>query len=90
MLGVCMRYVNCKDEAEDILVEGFMKVFLNLKFYKEECSLAYWIKKVIVNNAISYYRKNSKHYKILSIDDMEYQEVEDTFNNMETNISQKE
>lgn len=90
MLGVCMRYVNCKDEAEDIMVEGFMKVFLNLEFYKGESSLAYWIKKVMVNNAISYYRKNSKHYKTLSIDDMEYKEVEDASGNIETNISQKE
>ncbi len=90
MLGICMRYVNCKDEAEDIMVEGFMKVFLSLDSYKEESSLYYWIKKVMVNNAISYYRKNAKHYQSVSIDEVNSNEVEDTFNDMETNINQKE
>ena len=90
MLGICMRYVNCKDEAEDVMIEGFMKVFLSLDSYKEECSLFYWIKKVMVNNAISYYRKNSKHYQSVSINEVEGYDVVDTFNDMETNISQRE
>lgn len=60
MMGVCMRYTNSKEEAEDILVEGFMKVFSSLSNYRYECSLKTWIYTIMVNNAISHFRKNSK------------------------------
>ena len=60
MMGVCMRYTNSKEEAEDILVEGFMKVFSSLQNYRYECSLKTWIYTIMVNNAITHFRKNSK------------------------------
>ena len=88
MLGICMRYANCKDEAEDIMIEGFINVFTHINTYKEECSLAFWIKKVIVNKAISYYRENVKHYYHLSID--EYEDIADDTIYIDNSLSEKE
>ena len=53
MLGVCMRYCSHRAEAEDLLQEGFIKVFRNIYDFKpkNEGSLAAWIKRIMVNTA---------------------------------------
>jgi len=58
MMGVCLRYSNNKDDALDILHEGFIKVFKNLKKYELGTSLNAWIRRIMVNTAIDFYRKN--------------------------------
>lgn len=57
MMGVCLRYAGNQDEALDILHEGFIKVFKNLKKYEPGTSLNAWIRRIMVNTAIDYYRK---------------------------------
>lgn len=57
MLAVCMRYATDKDEAQDILQEGFIKMFCNMKNYRGEGSLEGWIRRIMVHCAISRYRK---------------------------------
>src|SRR6476620_6386946 len=42
MLGVCYRYTKCMSDAEDVLQEGFIKVFKNLHQYKSDGELAAW------------------------------------------------
>ena len=61
LLGICRRYVPNTAEAEDILQDGFVKIFLNLKAFQGKGSLQNWMKKVMVNTAITYYHKNYKH-----------------------------
>ncbi len=61
MLGVCLRYSRNKMDAEDILQEGFIKVFRYLKNFKGKGSLEGWIKRIIINTAINYYKANLKH-----------------------------
>lgn len=90
MLGICMRYANSKDEAEDILIEGFTLVFMKLGSFKGECSLAFWIKRVMINTAISNYRKNAKHYTAISFDEFPETQIEDRGSSIETALSQKE
>lgn len=58
MLGVCMRYSNNEDDALDILHEGFIKVFGNIRKYQAGTSLNAWIRRIMVNTAIDFYRKN--------------------------------
>ena len=58
MMTVCMRYAKDKDEAQDILQEGFMKLFNNLHNYRGEGSLEGWIRRIMVHAAISRYRKS--------------------------------
>lgn len=57
MLAVCMRYAKDKDEAQDVLQEGFIKMFKNMSNYRGEGSLEGWIRRIMVHSAISRYRK---------------------------------
>lgn len=57
LMSVCLRYSNDKDQAMDILHEGFIKIFKNIKKYKPGTSLAAWMKRIMVNTSIDYYRK---------------------------------
>jgi len=57
MMGVCLRYAKNEDEALDILHEGFIKVFKHIEKYKPGTSLSAWIRRIMVNTAIDYYRK---------------------------------
>lgn len=68
MYGVCMRFAKNQMEAEDILQEGFIRVFVNLKTYRGEGSLEGWIRRTIVNTAINLYKKNLKHLKDTDIE----------------------
>ncbi|MEQ1744671.1 MAG: sigma-70 family RNA polymerase sigma factor [Saprospiraceae bacterium] len=57
MMGVCQRYASSRDEALDLLHEGFIKVFQNIARYKPGTSLPAWIRTIMVNTCIDYYRK---------------------------------
>lgn len=60
MMPLCMRYTNNKDDALDVLHEGFIKVFKNISKYKPGTSLSSWIRRIMVNTSIDYYRKMSR------------------------------
>lgn len=60
MMSVCLRYSNNEQEAFDILQEGFIKVFRYVAKYKPGTSLYSWIKRIMVNTAIDYYRKENR------------------------------
>lgn len=64
MLGVCFRYTNSTEEAEDAMVEGFMNVFTHIASYRQECALETWIRKIMVNSALSHLRQRNKHLNI--------------------------
>lgn len=57
MMGVCLRYSNNKEDALDILHEGFIKVFRHISKYQPGTSLNAWIRRIMVNTSIDYYRK---------------------------------
>lgn len=60
--GVCYRYIHNMDEAEDVLQEGFMRIFTQIeKFtYTGKNSFFYWMKRVIINHALNYLKKQKK------------------------------
>jgi RNA polymerase sigma-70 factor (ECF subfamily) len=60
MMPICLRYVINVEEAQDVLHEGFIKVFRNIAKYKVGTNLDSWIKRIMVNTAIDSYRKNQK------------------------------
>jgi RNA polymerase sigma factor (sigma-70 family) len=60
MLGVCYRYVQTVTEAEDIMQDGFVKVFDNLKLFRKESSLETWITRIMVNASINHLRATKK------------------------------
>ncbi len=58
MMGVCLRYATSNEDALDILHEGFIKVFKNIERYQPGTSLNSWIRRIMVNTSIDFYRKN--------------------------------
>lgn len=57
MYAVCLRYTKDEDEAQDVLQDGFIKVFRNLDKFRGDGSFEGWIRRIFVNTAIEYYRK---------------------------------
>src|ERR1700754_3922680 len=68
MLGVCMRYATDKMEAEDMLQNGFIKMFQKIADYRSEGSFEGWVRRIMVNCSIENYRK---HHKMLSLAGLE-------------------
>ncbi len=73
MFGVCLRYFKNVEEAEDVLQEGFVKVFSKLKDFSNEGSLEGWIRRIMMNTALDTIRKNTKFSNDVSIDLIDYQ-----------------
>ncbi len=61
MMALCMRYASNNDHALDILHESFIKVFRNIEKYQTGTSITAWIRKIVINTAIDFYRRNVKH-----------------------------
>ncbi len=74
MYGVCLRYVANADDANDILQEGFIKVFKNLDKFRREGSFEGWIRRIFVNTAIEQFRKKIKLY---NVDEVQENTLED-------------
>lgn len=68
MYGVCLRYSGNSFDAQDILQDGFVKVFENLKSFKGNGSLEGWMKRIFVNIALDRYRSK---ITFLSVDELE-------------------
>ena len=69
MLGICYRYTKSLADAEDVLQEGFVKVFKYLHQYRSDGELGAWIRRIMVNTAINYLKQNSKYQYDLSFTD---------------------
>ena len=61
MYDVCFRYAKNQADAEDILQEGFIKIFRNLDKYRGEGSFEGWIRKIITRTALTHLTNNKKH-----------------------------
>jgi RNA polymerase sigma factor (sigma-70 family) len=88
MLGVCFRYTKSISDAEDVLQEGFVKVFKHLKQYKSDGEFGAWIRKIMVNTALNYLKSNRKYQCDLSFDEMPLHLV--SANNPEVTLQTKE
>ena len=68
MFAVCLRYSKNREEAEDILQEGFVQVFKSLKTFKHEGSFEGWIRKIMVFCSIMQFRSRTKMHPVISIE----------------------
>ncbi len=59
MFAVCLRYSNNNETAQDLLQDGFIKIFKNLHRFRGEGSFEGWIRRIFVNTSIEHYRKKS-------------------------------
>jgi len=56
MYGLCLQYASCEEDAQDILQDGFIKVFTKLEQVKNPSALPGWIRRVMINTALEKYR----------------------------------
>jgi RNA polymerase sigma factor (sigma-70 family) len=69
MMGVCLRYSADRMEAEDILQNGFIKVFQKINDYRGDGSFEGWVRRIMVHSALEYYRKHHKLMQVVDIDE---------------------
>ena len=67
MLGVCYRFAKNREDAEDMLQEGFIKIFTQLHQYRNEGALEGWIRRIIVHTCINVLKKNKKFAESVDI-----------------------
>ncbi len=75
LMGICMRYSGVFSEAEDILQESFLKIFSRLESYSGRGSLAGWMRRIVVNTAISMYHKDTRHRSNYDFDSIQESEI---------------
>ena len=64
MFAVCLRYANEYNSAQDLLQEGFIKVYKNIEKFRREGSFEGWVRRIFVNTAIEHYRKQVNLYAL--------------------------
>jgi RNA polymerase sigma factor (sigma-70 family) len=72
MMGVCLRYCDNREEGEDVLQNGFITVFTHIASFKGLGSFEGWVRKIMVNTALTNIRKNKKFKQNISMDTVEY------------------
>ena len=66
-MNVCLCYAKNREEAEEILNNGFLKVFRFIDKYDSEYSFTTWLRRIMVNTAIDYHRANQKALRFLEL-----------------------
>lgn len=79
MMGVCMRYMKSQEEAEDVLQDGFVKVFHKLSAFQSSGSLEGWIRRIMVNTALDQLRRNAKFGNTLDVTEVDYKLENENF-----------
>jgi RNA polymerase sigma-70 factor (ECF subfamily) len=82
MLSVCRRYIKDIHHAEEVMLGGFLKVFMNLKKFKFEGSFEGWVRRIMVNESISFLRKEKQVFFIEEIASY----TEESWNNINTEL----
>ena len=75
MLGVCMRYSKSREEAEEIMQQGFVQVFISLPNFKYKGSFEGWVRKIMVNSAIRHYHTKPKMHPVVEIENAQAIEI---------------
>lgn len=70
MYAICLRYSKSQQEAEDILQEAFVKVFDQIRSFRAESKLVFWIKKIVINTALNSERSKLYLYPMIDVHEM--------------------
>ena len=87
MYAVCLRYAGNPEEAEDILQEGFIKIFKKLGSFRSEGSFEGWIRRIFVNTAIEHFRR--KRY-LQPVTEKEENSVEGSYLSVLDNLAERD
>ncbi len=72
MMGICLRYAERSEEADDMLQNSFIRVFEKIETFRHEGSLEGWVRKIVVNESLSWLRKNKAMKMNIDIEDAKY------------------
>ncbi|UII29659.1 sigma-70 family RNA polymerase sigma factor [Fulvivirga ulvae] len=86
-MSIALRYSRDREEAIEIVNDAFFKVFTNLDKYTPGLSFRGWLRRIVINASIDYYRRNEKHYHGV---DISYANLEHTDEDVLDDISEKE
>ncbi|MDX1906650.1 MAG: RNA polymerase sigma factor [Bacteroidia bacterium] len=64
MFGVCLRYTDNRDDAQDIMQEGFVRVYKHIGTFKGQGSFEGWIRRIMIHACIEHYRRKSRHIMV--------------------------
>ncbi len=87
LYAVCLRYAKNKEDAEDVLQEGFLKIYHSLDHFKGNSNIKTWMQSIMINTAINHYRKKKRiDFNTINIDDVEIfkQDNNDAINKLST------
>ena len=87
MYAVCLRYAGKAEEAEDILQEGFIKVFRKMDSYRGDGSFEGWMRRIFVNTAIEHFRR--KRY-LMPVTEREENTIEGKYNSVLDDLGAKD
>ena len=87
MYAVCLRYSGNAEDANDLLQEGFIKIFRNLSKYRSEGSFEGWIRRIFVNTSIEHFRKKVSLY---NVSEAQENSIEDKEWNILDNLAEKD
>jgi RNA polymerase sigma-70 factor (ECF subfamily) len=77
MLSVCYRFSNSREDAEDMLQEGFIKIFSQIHTFQNKGAFEGWIRRIIVHTCINFLKKNKKFSNSIDLDQADYLEVKE-------------
>jgi RNA polymerase sigma factor (sigma-70 family) len=78
MMGLCLRYAKNREEAEEILQDGFLQMFKHISQFKNTGSFEGWLRKIMINTALQRYRSQANLFTVIPVTDehsMPYQEA---------------
>jgi RNA polymerase sigma factor (sigma-70 family) len=85
-MAICRRYSRSREEALEIMSDGFYKILTQLDRYTPGLSFKGWIRRIMINSAIDHYRRNEKHYQSI---DISYQRLEEISPNAIETLSEE-
>lgn len=77
MLSVCYRFGNNREDAEDMLQEGFIKIFTQIHTFQNKGAFEGWIRRIIVHTCINFLKKNKKFSNSIDLDQADYLEAKE-------------
>ena len=79
LFGICLRYCKSKPEAEDVLQDSFVKIFKHIGTYTPGKSFEGWMKRIVINTAITNYRKEKKRSYHQDISEVEFSHPDQSY-----------
>jgi RNA polymerase sigma factor (sigma-70 family) len=80
---ICLRYIKQNEEAEDVFIEGFYKIFSKINDYKGDGSFEGWMKKIMVNESLMFLRKRNRLHLMVELTDQDVSEPPETEDGLE-------